>query len=73
MERSNWTRLHDLKGVYTDFKIVFRLIKSGYRFDDADAPPVMEQLEKALSKMQYQLNTLEREIIHSESTSQQQY
>lgn len=55
MLQSSDLRLHDLKSVYTDFAIVFQLIKGGYRFDDENGPLVLERLEKAIQ-------TLKREI-----------
>jgi hypothetical protein len=52
------TRLHELKSVYTDFKIISNLIQSGYRFDDKDAPSLIQQLEKALQMFKTEIDFL---------------
>lgn len=54
-------RLHDLKGVHADFKSILRLLRSGYRFDDDEAPGVLVQLEKAVTLFEQEIRTLERE------------
>ncbi len=51
-------RLHDLKSVYTDFRIVVSLLKSGYKFDDNEAPALFEQIEKALEILKAEINFL---------------
>lgn len=48
-QKSNAARLHDLKSVYTDFKIVLSLLKAGYKFDDDEAPELFTQIEKSLA------------------------
>ena len=57
----NQQRLHDLRGTHADFKAVLRLLQSGYRFDDADAPAALMQLEKAVHHLEEQLKLLEVE------------
>jgi hypothetical protein len=52
------TRLHDLKTVYLDFKIVLNLVKTGYKFDDEDAPAVLRQLEKSLVMLETEIERL---------------
>jgi hypothetical protein len=50
--------LHDLSATCTDFQILLDLIRSGYRFDDAEAPDLIQQLEndlKVLKNHLYQL------------------
>lgn len=54
-------RLHDLNTVLTDFRMVYHLLKSGYRFDDEDAPAAFTQLEKALQLLQKEIQTLQAE------------
>lgn len=51
-------RIHNLKEVYTDFKIVLNLLRSGYRFDDSDAPRALKQLEKALKLLAEEISQL---------------
>ena len=53
--------LHDLAGTCTDFRIMIDLIKSGYRFDDAEAPALLQQLEKDLKFLQDYLQNLKSE------------
>lgn len=60
----NDQRLHDLKTVQADFRAVFNLIKAGYRFDDAEAHAVIDQLEKALKLLKQEIQNLEREDSH---------
>lgn len=55
------TRIHDLKTVHYDFQTVLRLLNSGYRFDDEDAPPVLAQLEKALKMLNTEIDRLKSE------------
>ena len=59
MTKPKSNRLHDLKTVYIDFKIVFNLLKSGYSFDDTDAPAVIHQLEKSLSILKAEIDSIE--------------
>jgi hypothetical protein len=40
---------------------VLKLLRSGYRFDDADAPAVLAQLEKALGHLNDEIRRLEGE------------
>jgi hypothetical protein len=54
-------RLHDLNAVHTDFKSVIILLKSGYRFDDENAPDVVKQLEHALSLLKFEIERQEKE------------
>jgi hypothetical protein len=54
-------RLHDLRTTQADFKAVLKLLRSGYRFDDADAPAVLAQLEKALGHLNDEIRRLEGE------------
>ena len=49
---------HHLNTVYIDFKIVLDLLKSGYKFDDADAPQVLEQLEKCIGLLRTEIESL---------------
>ena len=50
--------LHDLSGACIDFKILLDLIKSGYRFDDEEAPILLDQLEKDLKVLQNHLHEM---------------
>jgi hypothetical protein len=54
-------RLHDLRAIYANFKTVMELLRTGYRFDDADAPAAMNQLTKALGLLEVEIRTLEAE------------
>ena len=54
-------RLHDLRAVHSNFKSVVELLKSGYRFDDADAPPALAQLEKSVFQLGREAELLEKE------------
>ena len=54
--------LHGLNSAYLDFKIVVDLIKTGYRFDDQNAPRVVEQLEKALEILKAFCNRLQKPV-----------
>ncbi len=54
-------RLHELKTVHADFAIIARLAGDGYRFDDADAPAVREQLRKAVRLLGEEIDRLEAE------------
>lgn len=54
-------RLHELKTAHTDFQIVARLADEGYRFDDTDAPAVLEQLRKAVRLLGEEIERLEAE------------
>lgn len=54
-------RLHDLRGIHADFKSVLRLLESGYRFDDEDAPAALVQLKKAVAHFDEELKRLEQE------------
>jgi hypothetical protein len=54
-------RLHDLRGVHADFKATLRLLESGYRFDDEDAPSALAQLKKAVAHLEAELKRLELE------------
>jgi hypothetical protein len=58
----NSKNLHDLKSVYTDFKIILNLVQSGYRFDDEDAPTILRQLEKTLVSFKSELDEIEKQI-----------
>jgi hypothetical protein len=60
MAPSDSNQLHDLGTIHLDFKIILNLIKSGYRFDDSDAPAVIQQLEHALELLKNHINELER-------------
>ncbi len=53
--------LHDLSETFTDFRILLDLIKSGYRFDDAEAPALLEQLENDLKILNHHLYQLKQE------------
>jgi hypothetical protein len=57
MNRSQ--RIHDLRNVYHDFKIVLDLIHNGYSFNDEDAPAIVQQLTKALGVLQKEIQILE--------------
>jgi hypothetical protein len=50
-----------LRGAYANFKSVLELLKSGYRFDDADAGPALAQLERALQNLNREIRALEQE------------
>lgn len=54
-------RLHDLRAVQANFKSILELLKSGYRFDDADAAPALAQLEKAIANLDRETDLLARE------------
>ncbi len=54
-------RLHDLNAVHTDFKSVVILLKSGYKFDDENAPDVIKQLEHALSLLKYEIERQQKD------------
>lgn len=54
-------RLHDLHGAHANFKSILRLLKSGYRFDDEEAPAVLAQLEKAVANLGREIQSLEQE------------
>ena len=60
METSGLERIHNLKQVYTDFRIIFNLVGSGYQFSDQETPTVLKQLEKALSVLQSEISILEK-------------
>ncbi len=51
---------HHLNTVYIDFKIVLDLLRSGYKFDDADAPQVLEQLEKCVTLLKTEIESMDR-------------
>ncbi len=55
--------IHDLSTVCTDFRIILDLIKSGYRFDDSEAPALMEQLENDLKILNHHLHQLKEEAV----------
>lgn len=59
MSDSNPNQIHNLKTVYTDFKIILGLIQSGYQFDDSDAPALIQQLEKALKILKDEIRKIE--------------
>ena len=61
MHDSYSQRLHDLHGVHSDFKAILNLLKSGYRFDDDQAPAALAQLEKAAACLGQEIQTLENE------------
>ncbi len=54
-------RLHDLKTVHHDFKIVSELLKDGYRFDDEDGVKVFAQLDKAVAMLNEEIKRLTAE------------
>ncbi len=54
-------RLHDLKTVHHDFKIVSELLKDGYRFDDEDGVKVFAQLDKAVAMLNEEIKRLTTE------------
>lgn len=54
-------RLHDLRAVHSNFKSVLGLLKSGYRFDDADAPAALAQLDQAVNSLLREIQVLESE------------
>jgi hypothetical protein len=54
-------RMHDLKTTQANFKAILRLLRSGYRFEDAEAAAVLSQLEKALGHLQDEMDRLEVE------------
>jgi hypothetical protein len=54
-------RLHDLRGIHANFKAVLRLLKSGYRFDDEEAPAVLARLEQAVSGLEAEIRALDQE------------
>jgi hypothetical protein len=58
---SRLQRLHDLRGIHADFKSTLRLLESGYRFDDEDAPAALTQLKKAVAHFEEELKQLEQE------------
>ena len=58
---SHAQRLHDLRGAHANFKSILRLIESGYRFDDADAPAALAQLDKAVKLLDREIKLLEKE------------
>ncbi len=58
MKTLNSKDLHDLSGACIDFKILLDLIKSGYRFDDEEAPVLITQLEKDLKVLQDHLHEI---------------
>jgi hypothetical protein len=58
---SHAQRLHDLRGAHANFKSVLRLIESGYRFDDEDAPAALAQLDKAVKLLDREIRALESE------------
>jgi hypothetical protein len=47
--------------VHANFKSVLELLKSGYRFDDADAPAALAQLEKAVLHLGRETDLLDQE------------
>ena len=58
---SRQQRLHDLHGIHADFKATLKLLESGYRFDDSDAPAALEQVKKAVAQFDAELKRLEQE------------
>ena len=54
-------RLHDLKTVHHDFRIVSDLLKDGYRFDDEDGVKVFAQLDKAVAILDREIQRLAKE------------
>lgn len=56
---SDFNRLHRLKTIHTDFRIVLNLIRTGYKFDDEEAPLVIQQLEKGLDILNSEIALLE--------------
>lgn len=60
-EKSKKDRLHDLSTVQHDFKIVSRLIRDGYTFDDDDAPKVIEQLDRSVKLLEEEIQRLSSE------------
>ena len=61
-EKPKLERLHDLKTVYSDFKSILHLVKTGYCFDDEHDPAALTQLEKALNLLKTEIQIFETEM-----------
>jgi hypothetical protein len=54
-------RLHELRTVHADFKATLGLLRSGYRFDDDEAPAALAQLQKAVNLLEAEISRLRAE------------
>jgi len=53
-------RIHDLKSAYLNFEFIVKLMKSGKKLEAQDTPAVIQQLEKALGKLEAEIRRMEQ-------------